>query len=87
MRIVRQINYKGCRPMKTILLWALTLFMFASAVFFIPSVASVLMLLFAAICAPSPRVVEFWSAKGLTGPLKIVLLIVLFAVCVSLVPV
>lgn len=33
-----------------------------------------------------PRVVAFWSATGLTGPLKIVLLIVLFAVCVSLVP-
>lgn len=73
--------------MKTILLWALTGFVFLSAIFFIPSSASVVMLVFAAICAPEPRVVEFWKSKGLTGPMKAVLLVVLFALCVYLAPV
>lgn len=72
---------------KTVLLWLLTLFMLSSAIFFIPSAASVLMLLFAAICAPHPRAVDFWSSKGLTGWVKIVLLMVLFALCVKLAPV
>lgn len=72
--------------MKTILLWALTLFMLSSAIFFIPSAASVLMLLFAAICAPHPRAVEFWNSRGLTGGLKAVLLLVLFALCVKFAP-
>ena len=59
--------------MKNFLLWLLTLFMFASAIFFIPSAASVLLLLFAAIC-------------GLNGWVKAVLLAVLFALCVKMVP-
>ncbi len=72
--------------MKNFLLWLLTLFMFASAIFFIPSAASVLLLLFAAICAPHPRVVAFWRSKGLNGWVKAVLLAVLFALCVKMVP-
>lgn len=73
--------------MKNALMWLLTGFVFLSAIFFIPSSASVIMLVFAAICAPEPRVVEFWESKGLTGPMKAVLLVVLFALCVYLVPV
>lgn len=73
--------------MKTILLWALTLFMFVSAILFIPSAASVIMLLFAAVAVPLEPVREFWKEKGLTRLLKIVLLCVLFALSVWLVPV
>ena len=70
----------------TVALWALTVFMFASGIVFIPSVASVIMILFAAVTAPDKRVQEFWRSKGLTKPLKIVFLLVLFALSVYLAP-
>lgn len=71
---------------KTILLWFLTGFMFLSAIFFVPSTASVIMLLFAAIAAPHKQVEAFWASKGLTGLLKTALLCVLFALAVVLAP-
>ena len=72
--------------LKTIILWALTLFMFASAIVFIPSAASVIMLLFAAVSVPMDSVQDFWKSKGLTDLLRYVLLAVLFGVAVWLVP-
>lgn len=71
---------------KTIILWALTIFMFASAIVFIPSAASVIMLLFAAVAVPLDRVQDFWKSKGLTELLRYVLLAVLFGVAVWLAP-
>lgn len=73
-------------PVATIALWVLTVFMFASAIVFIPSAASVTMLLFSAIAAPNKRMQEFLQSKGLSGPLKVILLLVLFALSVYLAP-
>lgn len=72
--------------LKTIILWALTLFMFASAIVFIPSAASVILLLFSAVAVPLDSVQDFWKSKGLTDLLRYVLLAVLFGVAVWLVP-
>lgn len=71
---------------KTVIMWALTLFMFASAIVFVPSAASVIMLLFAAVAVPLDRVQDFWKSKGLTELLRYVLLAVLFGVAVWLAP-
>lgn len=72
--------------MKKILIWVLTLFMFVSAIVFIPSAASVILLLFAAIVVPLEPVQAFWRSKGLTRILKVVLLCVLFGLAVWLAP-
>ena len=80
-------NPKNAGPitiLKTVALWAITLFMFISGVLFIPSAASVTMILFACISAPIPSVQEFWVSKKLTGWLKFLLLVVLFALSVYL---
>lgn len=69
---------------KKVALWALTIFMFASGVVFIPSAASVTMILFACISAPIPSVQKFWASKKLTGWLKFLLLVILFALSVHL---
>lgn len=68
-------------------MWILTIFMFISAIVFIPSEASIIMLVFAAISIPLNPVQEFWASRGLNRLLKVVLLCVLFGVCVWLAPV
>lgn len=72
---------------KNILLWALTVFMLLAALVYMPSAASVLMLLFAAVAIPIPKVQEFWRSKRIAGPLKAAALCVLFVVSVSMAPV
>lgn len=63
---------------KNILLWILTVFILLAALVYMPSAASVLMLIFVAIALPVQRVREFWKSVRVTGALKAVLLVVLF---------
>lgn len=66
--------------------WVLTIFMILAALVYMPSVASVFMVIFAAIAIPIYRVQEFWAAKRLSGFIKTIALLVLFLVSISLAP-
>ena len=69
-----------------IVLWVLTIFMIISALVYFPSVASIIMLLFAAIAIPLEPVRNFWKEKRLFGLTKGILLTVLFFVSVGMAP-
>lgn len=66
--------------------WVLTIFMILAALVYMPSVASVFMVIFAAIAIPIYRVQEFWAAKRLSGFIKTIALLVLFLVSIFLAP-
>ena len=68
----------------TVVMWILTGFMFISGVVFIPSAASVIMILFACISAPIDRLQAFYASKKLRGVVKFVLLLVLFGLSIAL---
>lgn len=70
----------------TAVMWMLTVFMFLSALVFIPSAASVVMLLFVLVAIPIERVQQFLASKKLTGSVQMVVLLVLFVLAVILAP-
>lgn len=72
------------QKIKTALMWALTAFMFGSALAFFPSLSSGAMFLFACISAPLEQVQSFLRSKGIRGWIKAILLAVLFVVCIKL---
>lgn len=69
-----------------ILLWVLTVFMVLVAFAYFPSVASILAILFAVICAPVEKLQDFFRAKNLKGVVKGVLLTVLFFASIMATP-
>ena len=71
---------------KTIILWILSAFMFVSALVFMPSAASILMIIFAVVAAPIKPIQNFLSGIGLTPPIHIALLVVLFFVSMLIAP-
>lgn len=72
------------QKIKTIIMWALTAFMLASALVFFPSLASGGMFLFACISAPLEKVQSFLRSRGVKGWVKSIVLIVLFVICIWL---
>lgn len=60
--------------------------MVAVALAYLPSVTSLLALLFAVICAPVDKLQDFWRSRRLTGVVKGVLLVVLFCASVAAAP-
>ena len=72
---------------KNILRWVLTIFMFLGALVFMPSVASVLMILFAVCCAPIAIIEDFLAERlHLAGKIKTAALAALFIVSVLVSP-
>lgn len=69
-----------------IFLWIASAFMLVSALMFMPSFASILMLVFAFVAAPIAPIQRFLSSKGLTEKMRAVLLVVLFVVSAFLAP-
>ena len=67
-----------------ILMWALTAFMFGSAIVFLPSFASGAMFLFSCISVPLEPVQSFLSSKGVKGWIKTIFLVILFVICIKL---
>lgn len=74
------------KQIKNILMWVLSVFMLISAVVFFPSAASIMMLLFAVVAVPIPKLCAFLSSRGLNSWKKPLLLITLLIVSVMLVP-
>ena len=70
--------------LKNALMWALTAFMFVSALAFFPSFASGAMFIFACISVPLEKVQIFLHSRGIKGWVKAVLFSVLFVVCIKL---
>lgn len=75
------------RKLFTLLLWALTLFMLASGIVFLPSLASLPMLAFAGVSLPARPVQDLWRRVGLTAWKKALVLTALFALSAYLAPV
>lgn len=69
-----------------ILLWVLTVFMVLVAFAYFPSVASILAILFAVICAPVEKLQDFFRSKNLKGIVKGALLTVLFFASIMATP-
>ena len=69
-----------------VVLWVLSIFMAVAALVYIPSAASIIMLLFAVIATPVKPLQNFFKSKGLSGAIKGVLLTVLFFVAIALAP-
>lgn len=72
------------QKVKNALMWALTLFMFGSALVFFPSMASGGMFLFACISIPLEKIQIFLRTKGIKGWVKAIILIILFVICINL---
>ena len=69
-----------------VVLWVLSIFMAVAALVYIPSAASIIMLLFAVIAAPIKPIQDFFRSKGLSGIIKGVVLTVLFFVAIAFAP-
>ena len=84
-----QIKLKDKEPTqqeesKIIIMWILTGFMLISGMVFMPSLASVTMILFSLLSAPVEQLQSFYASKNLRGGVKIILLIALFGASVAL---
>lgn len=63
---------------KGIALWALAVFLVLAAIVYFPSWTSLLMIIAAAIALPVRQVKDFFTSKGLKGPIKGVIIALLF---------
>lgn len=77
-------NPKEQDTVLTAVMWLLTSFMLISGLIFIPSWASVTMILFSVISAPIEQLQEFYASKKLKGGIKVALLIALFGLSIAL---
>lgn len=72
--------------MKNKIMWALTVFMGLSCIVFFPSIASIIMLIFAVIAVPIAPWQEFLHGVGLRGWLKGVVLCTAFVGAIIVIP-
>lgn len=77
---------KWQRVVVLLALWVLTVFMAISGLLYFNTLAGPVMLIFALLCCPSPMVQSVYRDKGFRGPIKTLVLVVLFVVSLCLVP-
>ena len=78
-------NMKQKRSFKNISLWVLTVFFAISALIYFPHIASFCMLLVALLLAPI-RPLQDFIKRFINGKIKVLLAIILFILCLVLVP-
>ena len=72
--------------LSTVLWWILTVVSLCGAIAEFPSLASVLLLVFAGIALPVKQLQKFWKSHKMSGKPKGILLIILFAAGIALAP-
>lgn len=65
-----------------VFLWVLTIFMLLAGLAFFPSISSVCLFAFVAVCVPIGKVQAFWEKLQVKGTIKAMVLVVLFVLSV-----